>query len=48
MFHVEQTWAMADSGIGQDHATDLDTERVGAAAPVVVRRRFLLVVPGRV
>ena len=48
MFHVEQSWAMTDSAIGQDQATDLDIDRVGAAAPVVVRRRFLLVVPGRV
>ena len=45
MFHVEQTWAMRDSGIGQDGAIDLDIDQVGAAAPVVVRRRSFLVVP---
>lgn len=45
MFHVEQTWAMADSRIGQDSATNAPLDKFGAAAPVVVRRRFVLVVP---
>ena len=48
MFHVEQTWAMRDSGIGQDSATDAALDKFGAGAPVVVRRRLFLVVPARV
>jgi hypothetical protein len=45
MFHVEQTWATTLPASGQDSATNAALENFGAAAPVVVRRRFLLVVP---
>ena len=48
MFHVEQTWAMTDSRIGQALATNAALDKFGAGAPVVVRRRCFLVVPGRV
>jgi len=40
MFHVEPSWAMRDSGIGQDSATDAALDKFGAGAPVVVRRRL--------
>jgi len=48
MFHVEPSWAMSDSRIGQASATNAALDKFGAGAPVVVRRRLFLVVPARV
>ena len=41
------SWAMSESAYGQASATTAPLDNFGAPAPVVVRRRFLLVVPGR-